>query len=384
MALDLSKLARRYEFDFASETLGTLHCGALTLGVLRDLEKLLADQNLGGRSFVLKLIEIVATHPSTDESGDADSEPKGRPVTATEAAQLSSGEIEAFAREFLTHNPSLLETYDGADRAVRTDDDGKRVVSVTPRTIDLPRDDEERDSDYLVRVVRRYLDEQRHRLSQITRPLSGLFKDFGLFKGFGLSKTTQDVIRENLFLSDRLGGLTGALNTDYARAFEPPAIRDIPIPENPIHKTNARLEDLLDHIAALRPLAAETANLIRSMNDASIRMLGDFGRNARRSEIYNWIIIGIAAVSLVVTAVFSVLSYVGRDDADARTDRLIAAFSRRMQAQSDAQDKRTEELAAALEQLFVSRSAQDRAAFVEALQKALAPAWPQEPAGTGP
>src|SRR3546814_20280047 len=97
-------------------------------------------------------------------------------------------------------------------------------------------------------------------------------------------------------------------------------------------------------MAALRPLAFESANLIRSMNDASIRMLADFGHNARRTEIYTWIVIGIAALSLVITAAVSVLSYTRRDDTDARTERLIAAFSRHMQAKSDAQDERTAEI----------------------------------------
>src|SRR3546814_2781994 len=122
---DLSELDQLHEFDFLSETLGLLRCHALTLSAP---EKVLADQGLNGSSFVLKLIEHVAEHPSAGGIGEDDAEPKGAPVSAAEAALLSDDEIEAFARKYLAHNPSLLESSEGENRKVRTDDEGNREI----------------------------------------------------------------------------------------------------------------------------------------------------------------------------------------------------------------------------------------------------------------
>jgi hypothetical protein len=58
------------------------------------------------------------------------------------------------------------------------------------------------------------------------------------------------------------------------------------MPSNPAFETNARLNDVILLMQEMRPLATESANLIRSMNDTSIRMLADFGDNARRTGIY--------------------------------------------------------------------------------------------------
>jgi hypothetical protein len=199
-----------------------------------------------------------------------------------------------------------------------------------------------------------------------------------LFGGSGLSSATEDSLRKNFLISDRLDVLAEALRTPYASAFEPPAHHHLTIPENPIHKTNERLAGLLDHMDALRPLAVESANLIRSMNDASIRMLGDFGYNARRNEIYNRTIILIAALSLVTTAVFSIMSYSGQDQVDVQTEKLISALGRFTQAQSETQEKQAEALTATFQKLLATKSEQDHADFIDALQKVLTRAGPEE------
>src|SRR3546814_16219647 len=88
----------------------------------------MADLGLKVRVFVLKLIEHVAEQPCAVGICEDDAEPKGTPVSAAEAALLSDEEIEAFARKYLAHNPSLLESYEGENRKVRTDDEGNREI----------------------------------------------------------------------------------------------------------------------------------------------------------------------------------------------------------------------------------------------------------------
>jgi hypothetical protein len=183
----------------------------------------------------------------------------------------------------------------------------------------------------------------------------------------GLSKATEDALRQNLFLSERLRGLTGGFETGLARSaeIEKPVFRLPEIPPNPAYETNARLNDVLDHMGEIGLLAAESANLIRSMNDASIRMLADFGRNAQRTEFYTKITITIAAASLGITALFSVLGYFREDPADQLTQQIGAL--------SEAQDQRTERLIAAFEARLSKQSAEDRKAFADAVREAMKP-----------
>ena len=376
MALNLDKLTRRNEFDFESDSLGRLHLRGLTLNMLSELERFLEDKTKTptGRVFVVKLVELVAEHIDEEDKGEDHHKQERTPVTAADAEQLKNSEIEAIARDFLAHNRHLLETFQGADKEVQTNDKGEKVASITPRQIDLPKKEGEKDSEYLLRVMRHYLNEQRRRFSEITKPL---FTHLGSL-GDPL-KSVRDTLRENLFLSDRLGALAsisepafGPANIgkpDLTPALEMPSIPELP--ENPVYETNQRLSDVLDYIDKIRPLIFDSANLIRSLNDASIRMLTDYSRNARRTELYSLGMIFIAALSLVVTAVFSIMNYTSRNDSAARTEQLVEEFSTQVQSLSDAQGDRTDRLIVELQQLLAKQSFENREALREVLTNAI-------------
>jgi hypothetical protein len=378
MALDLKKLFnRRYDFEFNLPTLGRLQCRALSMQVLDQLEKMLADKDLTGRPFIVKLLEQVAER----SPANGETEQEGTPVTAAEAEQLTDEEIEAFAKDFLAHNPSLLQTFENPKTESRTNEKGERISVITPRAVDFPKEPDERDSDYLARVMRRDRDERAKRIKHITESASGIFR------GAGLSKTTEDILRQNLLFSDRLREMTASFDALRARTIEMPAVdawRERPVenpalripnlPPNPAYETIARLNEVLAYMEGIRPLAAECANLIRSMNDTSIRMLADFSRNARQTAIYNRITIWIAVLGLVVSAVFSVLNYFD--------DRLNQQLGAHVQTLSEAQDQRMERLIAAFQEFLSKQSAEDRDALVEALRKSAEPSKqkpPQDP-----
>jgi hypothetical protein len=260
MAIDLKALfKRRYEFIFESRTLGLLQCRELSLGMFTDLDKILADKNLTGREFIVKLLVSVAERVPAAEESKPESEREGTPITADEASRLADDEIEAFARKFLAHNPDLLETWEGAKREARTNEKGERVVSIAQRPVDLPKDVDEKDSDHLARVFRRYLDEQSRRMKQEIERLSRFWT------GGGLSQATQDAVRENLLRSDRLRGMSSALE---ARPFElqEPVFRIPDMPSNPAFETNARLNDVILLMQEMRPLCwtiiAKTRRLV--------------------------------------------------------------------------------------------------------------------------
>ena len=85
------------------------------------------------------------------------------------------------------------------------------------------------------------------------------------------------------------------------------------------------------------------------MNAVALRMQADFIRNTRRNEIYTRIIIGIAAASLVLTAMFSWWSYTDAHGRAEESARLLKAYQAEIQVLTQAQDERLEELIRAVE-----------------------------------
>jgi len=56
MILDLSTLAHLHDFQFETESLGTIQCISLTTGMLIDIEKELKTDDSDGPTFARKLI----------------------------------------------------------------------------------------------------------------------------------------------------------------------------------------------------------------------------------------------------------------------------------------------------------------------------------------
>jgi len=346
--MDLRKFSQRYEFDFESATLGRLHCRGISLSAVNAVKKILADTNLTGRAFVVKLLQQIAEHVPEAAKEASESEQDSTPVTAEEADRLTDDEIESLTEEFLTHNPFLVETFE------RTAREGR-----------IPEENEKK-SDYLLRVMRHYSDELTRRLKELT----GLFP---FSKGLNLPKSTLDILRENLFLSDRLRGLTRLSDkvrqltrvADTGIAPSSEMLHLARIPENPIHETNRRLNAVLDRMDDMRPYVAESADLIRSSNDASVAMLAQ----AHKTTSYTLVMIVIATLSLIVTAGFEVANYVSRNTATAQTRELIEQFDAQIQSLSETQGQRTERLITAFQESLSKQRAEDRRLFLDALRR---------------
>ena len=109
-----------------------------------------------GPAFVRKLLCYIA-HRIEDEHGKTNEEETKTPLSQTDVRQLTDHEIENFAQEISTHNVWLFESYQATDRLSTIDNkEGQGVVSKQLRKVTLPRNEHERDSDYLTRAVRRY------------------------------------------------------------------------------------------------------------------------------------------------------------------------------------------------------------------------------------
>jgi len=328
MALDLSKFERRHDFDLVTQALGTVRCGTLNAGMLSTVGKLFTNQEADAVVLSRKILGMVG-NMEANPIGDAESDETA--LSNEEIQQITDEEIETFARDFVARNDWLLHTYDDESRQVSTNEKGEEVVSYSPKIADFPRGNDERSSQYLIRVLRRYFKDQGSRLKRMLEPVSGLLASSSLMEQYKklveplsirmasgvFNNSALEALRRNLSMSDQLQDTIKAFkqNTfdrEIARStFEPELtqLRPLNIPDNPLIETNKRLGSMLEQIGEMRSLAAQSAELISNMNDTALAMQAGFMSNARSTQIYTQIAIGIAVLSLVVSSLFSWLSY---------------------------------------------------------------------------
>lgn len=377
MALDLGKFERRHEFDLETQALGTIKCGTLKVGMLSTVAKIFTDQDSDALALSRKILGMVGEREALP-TGDAESQEAA--LTDEDIQQITDDEVEKFAQGFVAHNDWLLHSYDDDSRQMRTNEKGERVVSYSPKIADFPIRKDERSSQYLIRILRRYFDEQNERLKKMLGSMPSLQPALqasnklletyeklnkslgGHFASSLFKDSTLESLRKNLTLSDRLQSTVKEYDLTRlareSRELAPEPISLPKFPENPIVETNRQLGQVIENLDGMRGLAVQSAELFRNMNDTALQMQADYIRNSERTGRQARLAIWIAAVSLLVTAIMpSVASYLDEIDTEAAERK---------------NDARTEILKKELQDLGVAQKA-SAAALVDALRKSNQP-----------
>lgn len=362
MALDLSKLGRMHDFTLVTGALGEIRCGTLNLKKISTVGKMANAPDVNGVAFSRQVLGMVSTRRvGAEGEGEDGAEAKEATLTDDEIRLITDEEVETFAKEFVAHNAWILRSHENGKRQIGTSEKSDSVDPLTQKIIDYEKRGDETSSDYFVRVLRHYLDEQSQRLKKMMEPLSerlatNLFEEqmkkimeplssrmaTSMFKD-----STLESLRGNFSLSDQLQETIKAFNQSTLDAsmssvtFEPTTVhmRDLRIPENPVFETNRQLNGVLEHIENIRPIVVQSAELIGNMNDTALRMQADFMSNARSTQKYAWVAIGIAVVSLVVSSFFSWLSYNDAKQVAARNDAQLELFQQEIRNLIVAQEK---------------------------------------------
>lgn len=373
MALNLRDLARMCEFNFELASLGTVRCLCLNANHISQVNKEPGSSGDQSLDVVRWLFGEMARRPIDVSSDDADT-PEAPKLTAEELSLVTDAELEAFADKLIQMNRYLLKTH---------------------KSSDIERSVDESACDFLVRAFRHHAAEQKAQWERMTEPMSkSLFASAtveAMQRNLGLSNQFQDTIdkyargysgvermlaeekdkweemaklasqsfpasaameamQRNHGALDQLRDAVGKhafdlpnMSSKFAEpSFDVPNFRvpEIHIPKNPIHDTNAMLEGVVRQIEELRPVAAQAAQIIRSMNDTALRMQTDYIENSQKTEHQTQITIQqtkvavkIAAVSLIVSAFglvisafFSYQSYVDAKKSNVSSDAQIKAF----------------------------------------------------------
>lgn len=363
MALDLSKFERRHDFDLVTQALGTIRCGTLKAGMLSTVAKLFKNPDEDAVVLSRQILGMVSIR-GAHSTGDAESEEAS--LTDEDIQQVTDGEVETFALEFVAHNDWLLHSYDDESRQVSTNEKGEKVVSYSPKIADFPKGENERSSQYLIRVLRHYFEDQGNRLKKMLEPVSGLLASNAFAEQYkklveplssrlasGLfNNSALEALRRNFSMSDQLQDTIKAfkqntIDREIARATIEPELKplrhftipEITIPENPLIETNKRLGSMLDQIGEMRSLAAQSAELIANMNRTALQMQASFISNARSTQKFAQVAIGIAVLSLVFSSVFSWLSYGDGKQQSERNEGQINLFQNEIRNLIAAQER---------------------------------------------
>lgn len=344
LKLDLDKFKHLYDFDLETEKLGTIRCGSFSIKALAHAERHLKTENPSSDAFAREMFGKVGRRVKIGGEFKEENRNSSQ-LSESELSQISDEEVETFAGEFVKHNKWLLENHDETNRSVSKEKDGEKDVSLEYVFVDFPKEEKESNSDYFVRVIKRHMDEQVERWEKTFKPYKGL-----------LSSVAEGMLKNHLSLSDQL---QNTLHNAERNAFRehvaritptPPREFSLPpIPENPIHDTNRRLDNVLNHAEALKPVIFQSAELFRNMSDTALQMHADFNRSARTSTIFSFAVIVIAAISLVITAVYSWWSYESTQQQGQLVEGLLKAQQTQIDSITKGQEERTERVVGAMQ-----------------------------------
>lgn len=333
MVFDLNKLATAYDFILTTKSFGEVKITSVKTSHLIDLENLLLGSDIDGVSFSRKLLLLVGCRQTSSNNENSSDEAKDT-FSETDLTLIDDEDVEIFAKEFLANNSWLFKTHHKAESQIDRSEKTEKGL-------------DEKNSAYLLRVFKNYLENEKVRLENITGPISTYFKSLkdnykatnlmaGLLGKSLYKDTTLDLLRTNSSLSAKLHesildfnkiATTGNSLSDLAsrHPFEP-----IKFPENPIYETNKRLNTLISTIESMKPLVSDSAELIGSMNGTAIQMQVDFTKSSSGNQLYAKWAMTIAVVSLLVTSLFSWLGYKESKEQGEKTEKMMEIYQQEM------------------------------------------------------
>ena len=183
----MDAISAKFDFALKTEALGPVRCRTITVAVmLDDVWEQARRKEIDGPTFVRRLLGLIARRMQGEHKKNGKSGLE-TPLSESDIRRLTDDEIESFAREMSAHNTWVFESHESAGRSAEANEKGEQLASAKRREVTFPRNEGERDSDYLVRAARRYMTEQARRrstpasiASQLSKlGISSLAKDLG-------------------------------------------------------------------------------------------------------------------------------------------------------------------------------------------------------------
>jgi hypothetical protein len=376
MPMDISKFVEAQDFTLNIPGGSPLRISGMTTDASTALRKKFRDALAAEPAdFVRTMLSHLAYHV-------ADNGRRGKRLSEQEIAALDEHALQEFAKTFVTQQTTLFD--DTSKDAQRVEGEpaanGSKRVRYKYDKLDIPRAPDDTDLSYLQRVVGAFLKRERASEKRLREQMLKLAEPYASARKVmeqneqvrrmlepheqirkALGPNSVELLRDNSAISDRLGeslraSADLAWNADQPFAHARAAEINVPLyvpPPNPLHKTNEHLEEVIDHLNAISPVVTDSATLIKSMNDLGVEMATTSAANAARTAKQNQVTIAIGVIAIVVSAIFSVATFVrdfSKDSvSEASSQKLIgelSALRKESAASRDALNARLEQIAA--------------------------------------
>lgn len=383
MPLNLDQLLRNSQFSLKFDSLGPVRFRNPTTSQISRALIQLETPGFDGKSLARLLIAEMASRPEHEQFSDTDPI-QGANLTPEELTLLTDDDLEHFAQRVVERHRYWT----------KKGDDGE-----------LTKSDGQSACDFLAQALRHGVAEERARMDRLVKSISKpLIAESTLAS---LQKSLDQSISKTLFAESTIVSLQKSLDSasrfqeliksyeigtstadrilgEHARFGEirgPQPIRvDLPIIQSsPVLETNKMLGQLTSQIQEMRPLVAQGAEMIRSMNETAMRLQADYVQNAARTDRQTRTATIVAAASLFVSAIgfiastwFSIFSYADAKEASAKGDVQIKAFENKVNELVKSQGRGSDALIKSHRddtQALIQSQREDRDAFIGALRE---------------
>jgi hypothetical protein len=285
MALNLEAALRAGDFELSTDAIGTLFVRSADSVVLR-IAGARAHNNEPAEAIVQELIRATAFKEPRPDDEKWNEDPTQTRPTEEELSLLTPREIEEFARRLVEKNRHY------AFKSVPEQGSGESCVA------------------YLVRGLAG-LDERE----RVEREKA--------FAGFG--ESVRESIARNTTANAKLAR---ASLVDLHQPLERSPltyVTPLNVPRNPGERTNEILEQLVSLMAGVRKQTEASANVIGSLNDVIVSMQAEYVQNAKKAGRHANAALGFAALGIIVSTVFSALTYRDAHKAGAESEAAVKA-----------------------------------------------------------
>jgi hypothetical protein len=289
-------------FVFDWEGVGEVYVFCVTTSLLGVLSKRFGALEEADPEAVVRFLFTQVAYRCSSE-GTPESREQCQQIATSEAESLDRKGLEEFARRF-------LETADNL--GVLGEEEGPFV-------------------DQLCRVLARIVREH-------AKIIKGVVDQFKGLKESLFPKSIIQQMAEGTILSKQLRSsvssmqeLVESFNREPClKDYQPstPLLADVTAIENPIDKTNEKLDDLLKIQASSIPILTDSAKLLDGLNELTQSLAVDYKASARKATIVSVLTAILAFATLVATVTFSWLSYRSSSESSLQIERLLGRIDR--------------------------------------------------------
>ena len=232
----------------------------------------------------------------------------GSHISREEVAELTDDELDKLAVKFLAENEYLVRER-GTQRKYR----GNETAHLQEGETEAAKRKGESDCQFISRSFRGYRAERKEEIRKILEPFEDAFEAHGKM----FPPAFMHAFTTNQLATAQLQKMIERQRQDVS-----PPIRDLKLPQNPVHDTNEMLPNVVDRLDSMRALMLQMGETVRTLSQSASEFLVAFGAASDKADRSSRRAILIAMCAVGVT-----LAQIGYSEWRSRQDQAAATIT---------------------------------------------------------